>query len=108
MFNPWPTHLPNRGNTQKRTARLVGTEPGTCSCFVTFHDWQGRALRVYHIRQRKLIPFARPSPQQWDQYKSAPTGVDVPPPKGIQANDVEAMCQYAEEQANNLGLTITD
>jgi len=106
MFNPWPSLSPTQARSRKKTARLIGKEPGKVFVLATFHDWRGRAMRLYHIPNRTMIPFARPSDQRWTQYASE--GVEIPYPGGIQAGDVDAWCRYAEEQAGNLGLAVAE
>ena len=60
MFNPWPSLSPTQARSRKKTAHLIGKEPGKVFVLATFHDWRGRAMRLYHIPKRTMIPFARP------------------------------------------------
>ena len=106
MLNPWPTFEPTQPRTRKKTARLIGKESGKVFVLVTLHDFRGRALRLYHIPSRKMRPFSRPSEKLWEQYVAA--GVEIPYASGVQANDVEAWCRHAEEQAQNLGLAVAE
>ncbi len=105
-FDPWPSLGPSKARTDKKTARLVGKEPGKVFVLVKLHNWAGRAIYLYHLLNKEMIHIARPSQQQWDTYASA--GVEIDHPGGVQATDVEEWVRYGKEQAALLKLTVAE
>ena len=61
MLNSWPTFEPTQPRTKKKSARLIGKEPGKVFVLATLHDFRGRALRLYHLPSRKMRHFSRPN-----------------------------------------------
>lgn len=106
VFDPWPSVPPSKARTDKKTARLVGKEPGKVYVLVKLHNWAGRAIYLYHLLKKEMVHIARPSQQQWDKYASE--GVEIPHPGSIQATDVEEWVRYAKEQAALLNLTVAE
>ncbi len=105
-FNPWPSVPASKARAKKKTARLVGKEPGKVFVLAKLHNWANRAIYLYHLEDEKMVHIAQPSQQQWDMYASA--GVEIDHPGGIQATDVEEWVRYGNEQAKNLGLVVTE
>jgi hypothetical protein len=106
-FNPWPSMRPTRGSSsQKKTARLAGTEDGSgkVHVLIKLHDWAGRAIYLYNLLSEEMIHIPRPTQEEWDQYSKI--GVQIPHPGGIPAENAEDWVKYAKQEAQRRGLTI--
>jgi hypothetical protein len=105
-FDPWPGVPPSKARTDKKTARLVGKEPGKVYVLVKLHNWAGRAIYLYHLLEGKMIHIPRPSDEQWKMYASE--GVEIPHPGGIQATEADEWVRYGKKQAELLGLAVAE
>lgn len=86
MLNPWPSFETTQQGVRKKTARLIGKEPGKVFVLATLSDFRGRALRLYHVPSRQMRHFSRPNQKLWDQYASA--GVEIPFARGVDRKSV--------------------
>jgi hypothetical protein len=101
---------PTRGtSSQKKTARLAGTEEGSgkVHVLIKLHNWGGRAIYLYNLlTEKEMIHIPRPTQEEWDRYSKI--GVQILHPGGIPADDARAWINYAKQEAQRHGLTIAE
>lgn len=95
-------------SSRKKIAKLLETGEGSGKVrfLVKLHDWTGRSIYIYDLKNNTLSHLRRPTGEQWDRYSQS--GIPVPHPRGIRATDVQGWVQYAKQEIKRLGLALME
>jgi hypothetical protein len=108
IIDPWKAASNARKvGERKKTIRLAGNGPGRVHTLIKCHNWRSKAVYVYHLQKKALKRIDKPTDQEWETFTQF--GVQIPYPfPDHPASDVEFWVRFGKEQAQELGLKVTE